>query len=505
MLIYKKEIAMHWPMIALLCFLIAPFSMAEEGEKPVDLYPEEITNVTEHKVSIDGKTVSYTATAGISFVFNEAHEKIGSIYYTAYVKKGEKLGSRPITFAYNGGPGSASVWLHMGTLGPKRVVFDDEGFPTPPPYRVVDNEFSILDKTDLVFIDPVGTGYSRVGGKGKPEDFHGVWEDVKSVSEFIRLYMTRNERWSSPKYLIGESYGTLRSAGIAHHMSENMGVYFNGVMLISSVLNFAIENDADDPTQIMSPISLLPAYTATAWYHKKLSPQLQADLQSTLRRSREFALGDYARILLQGDWAAPEERARAAEQLAALIGLPVAYVKEQNLRISLNEFLHQLLRAEGKTVGRLDSRFVTEELDALDQPGYRDPSYMAIHGPYTAAIMDYLRSDLQFDSDLTYHILGGGVKSWNYEDFSDDMFDMSRKLRHAMLRNPAMRVFVANGYFDLATPFFATEFTFSHMDLPAALKGQVTMAYYESGHMMYIRKHDLKKLKADLAEFIHPR
>ena len=399
-------------LLACVLLLLPLWALAEEDKKPADPFPEEIAKVTSHKVSINGKTVSYEATAGVSFVFNEAHEKIGNIFYTAYVKKGEKPGSRPITFAYNGGPGSASVWLHMGTLGPKRVLFDKEGFPLPPPYKVVDNEFSILDKTDLVFIDPVGTGYSRTGGKGKSEDFHGVWEDVATVSEFIRLYMTRNNRWSSPKYLIGESYGTLRSAGIAHHMSEKMGVYFNGVMLISSVLNYAIENDPDDPTQIMSPISLLPAYTATAWYHKKLSPELQADLEATLKKSREFALGDYAQYLLQGDWASDAQRETAIKQLAALTGLSEAFVREQSLRISLREFVHQLMRDKGLTVGRLDSRFVTEQLDAMNQPGYRDPSYMAIHGPYTGAIMSYLKSDLQFDSDLTYHILGGGGAAW---------------------------------------------------------------------------------------------
>ncbi|UTA48084.1 peptidase S10 [Simiduia sp. 21SJ11W-1] len=489
-------------LVLLLLPLACLSASAEEDNKADDLFPEEIQKVTEHKVTIAGKTVSYTATAGISFVYNDAHEKIGSVFYTAYVKKGEKPGQRPITFAYNGGPGSASVWLHMGTLGPKRVVFDDEGFPTPPPYKVVDNAYSILDKTDLVFIDPVGTGYSRVGGEGSAEDFHGVWEDVKSVSEFIRLYTTRNGRWGSPKYLIGESYGTLRSAGIAHHMSENMGMYFNGVMLISSVLNFAIENDPNDPTQIMSPLSLLPAYTATAWYHKKLSPELQADLEATLTRARAFALGEYAQVLLQGDWATEAQTERAIKELAALTGLSEAYVREQKLRISMSEFVHNLLRDEGKTVGRLDSRFVTDELDAMAQPGYRDPSYMAIHGPYTGAVMDYLHHDLKFESDLKYHILGGGVKSWNYEEFADDLFDMSRKLRHAMLRNPDMRVFVANGYYDLATPFFATEFNFAHMNLPEALKKNVTMTYYESGHMMYIRKHDLKKLKADLDKFI---
>lgn len=489
--------------IVIVCSLVwSTQSGAEEKEEPVDLFPEEIQKVTEHKVTIGGKTISYQATAGISFVFNDAHEKIGSVFYTAYVKKGEKPGTRPITFAYNGGPGSASVWLHMGTLGPKRVVFGDEGFPTPPPYQVIDNEFSVLDKTDLVFIDPVGTGYSRAGGKGTDKDFHGVWEDVKSVSEFIRLYMTRNERWSSPKYLIGESYGTLRSAGIAHHMSETMGVYFNGIMLISSVLNYAIENDPNDPTQIMSPLSLMPTYTASAWYHKKLSADLQEDLQATLQQAREFALGDYASVLLQGDNAAPMDKERVIKKLAALTGLPEAYVREQNLRIDMGEFVHTLMRDQGVTIGRLDSRFTTPELDALNQPGYRDPSYMAIHGPYTAAVMDYLRTDLHFESDLSYHILGGGVKKWNYEEFADDMFDMSRKLRSAMLRNPDMRVFVANGYFDLATPFFATEFTFSHMGLPQALQDNVTMSYYESGHMMYIRKHDLKKLKQDLAAFI---
>ena len=494
---------MKWFVFAIAVLLFAPLALAEEEEQPAELFPKEIQQVTEHEVTIGGKTIAYRATAGVSFVFNDAQEKIGSIFYVAYVKKGEKPGSRPVTFAYNGGPGSASLWLHMGALGPRRVVFGDEGFPTPPPYKVVDNEFSILDKTDIVFIDPVGTGYSRVGGKGKEEDFHGVWEDVKSVSEFIRLYMTRNERWSSPKYLIGESYGTLRSAGIAYHMSENLGVYFNGVMLISSVLNLAIDNDPNDPTQILSPILSLPSYTATAWYHKRLQGDLQERFAPALQAARDFALGDYARVLLQGDWASEGDKSRAVSRLAALTGLSEGFVREQNMRIGLKEFLQQLLRDQGQTAGRLDSRFVTQELDAFDQPGYRDPSYMAIHGPYTAAVMDYLRSELKFQSDLTYHVLGGGVKSWSYKEFADDMFDMSRKLHDAMLRNPDMRIFVANGYFDLATPFFATEYTFSHMDLPKSLKDNVTFAYYESGHMMYIRKHDLEKLKQDLSNFIH--
>lgn len=489
-------------LLACVLLLVPLFAWADEAEKSNDPFPEEITKVTQHKVTINGKKVEYQATAGISFVFNEEHEKIGNIFYTAYTKKGEKPGSRPITFAYNGGPGSASVWLHMGTLGPKRVMFDKEGFPLPPPYQVVDNEYSILDKTDLVFIDPVGTGYSRAGGKGTNENFHGVWEDVATVSEFIRLYMTRNNRWSSPKYLIGESYGTLRSAGIAHHMSEKMGVYFNGVMLISSVLNYAIENDPNDPTQVMSPISIFPAYTATAWYHNKLSPALQKDLQATLKQSREFALGELGSTLMQGDWASAAQKDAAIKKFAALTGLSEAFVREQQLRVSLTEFVHELRRDEGLTVGRLDSRFVTQQLDAMNEPGYRDPSYMAIHGPYTGAIMSYLKSDLQFDSDLRYHILGGGVKSWNYKEFADDMFDMSHKLKAAMLRNPDMKVFVANGYYDLATPFFATEFNFAHMGLPDALKKNVTMTYYESGHMMYIRHHDLVKLKQDLDAFI---
>lgn len=490
-------------LLASFLLLIPLFVWAEKPSEKPDPFPEEIAKVTQHKITINGKKIEYQATAGISFVFNDAHEKIGNVFYTAYTKKGAKLGSRPITFAYNGGPGSASVWLHMGTLGPKRVLFDKEGFPLPPPYQLVDNNYSILDKTDLVFIDPVGTGYSRAGGKGTDKDFHGVWEDVATVSEFIRLYMTRNNRWSSPKYLIGESYGTLRSAGIAHHMSEKLGVYFNGVMLISSVLNYAIENDPNDPTQLLSPITLFPTYTATAWYHNKLNAGLQKDLQASLKQAREFALGDLADVLLKGDWASSEQKEAAIKRFAELTGLPEVYVREQQLRVSLQEFVHQLRRDEGLTVGRLDSRFVTEQLDAMNQPGYRDPSYMAIHGPYTAAMMSYLKSDLKFDSDLRYHILGGGVKSWNYKEFADDMFDMSRNLKSAMLRNPAMRIFVANGYFDLATPFFATEYTFAHMALPQDLKKNVTMAYYESGHMMYIREHDLAKLKQDLSAFIH--
>lgn len=475
------------------------FAAEEKSEAP-NPYPEEKTVITEHSTKVGGKTINYKAETGNSFVYNDKNEVIGSIFFTAYTQKGANPKKRPITFAYNGGPGSASVWLHMGTLGPKRVVMDKEGFPLKPPFEMVDNEYSLLDLTDIVFIDPVGTGYSRAHDKGTDKDFHGVWEDISTVSEFIRLYMTRNERWSSPKFLIGESYGTTRSAGIAYHMGQNHGVYFNGIMLVSSVLNFQLD-DFNDQMDLLPPITMLPSYTAAAWYHKKLKAPLDADLQNAIEQAKEFALNEYALALLQGDNLEPRKKRAIAERVADFTGLSVDLVMENDLRISLNDFVHNIKRKEGETIGRLDSRFTTPELDALNKPGYRDPSYMAIHGTYTENLMTYLSTELNYKSDLPYYILGGGVKSWNYEDFYRQNRDISDKLNAAMLRNPDMQVYVGNGYYDFATPFFATEYTFSHMGLPKQLKDNVHMYYYESGHMMYIREHDLIKLKKDLTEF----
>ncbi|WP_144391621.1 S10 family peptidase [Pleionea sediminis] len=490
--------------VKVFCLLMFVFSslvlsaVEKANDELPDHFPEEVTSVTEHSVRVGDERIDYKAIAGTSFVFNEQHEKIGNIFYTAYVKENAKK-SRPITFAYNGGPGSASVWLHMGALGPKRVVMDDEGFMPKPPYQAVDNAYSILDLTDIVFIDPVGTGYSRAAGKGTNEDFHGTWEDIKTVSEFIRLYLTRNNRWSSPKYLAGESYGTLRSAGIAYHMGQNLGVNFNGILLISNVLNYTLDN-FDHGVNIQAPITLLPTYTATAFYHKKLDGRFKS-IDEAIQQAKDFAMGDYALALLQGDNLSDQKKKSTAQKLAELTGLPKELILRNNLIVNMQTFVHQLRRSEGMTLGRLDSRFVTPELNAFEQPGYRDPSYMAIHGPYTETLMTYLRKDLKFETDLVYHILGGGVKSWNTKEFADDSFDMSRKLRHAMLRNPDMKVFVANGYFDMATPFFSTEYNFSHMGLPEQLQDNVKMTYYESGHMMYIRKADLIKFKKDIKDF----
>lgn len=485
-----------------LCLLVSIGSVTAKEKKaaPTKLYPEEKVVTTEHTAKIGDKSIRYRATTGNSFVFNNKHEKIGSIFYTAYTQKGVKAKDRPITFAYNGGPGSSSVWLHIGILGPKRVPMDKEGFPLPPPYQVIDNPDSILDQTDLVFIDPVGTGYSRAHDKGENKDFHGVWEDVRTVSEFIRLYLTRNKRWASPKYLIGESYGTTRSAGIAYHMGQRQGVYFNGVMLISSVLNFQLD-DFGNNMNILPPTTMLPSYTAASWYHKKLSGGLQANLEKAIEEAKTFALNDYALALLQGTNLSSAKRDKIAARLAELTGLDKKFILENNLRISLNDYLHNVLRDEGKTIGRLDGRFVTPELDAMTK-GYRDPSYMAIHGPYTGALMDYFSSDLNYQSDLPYYILGGGVGKWNFDEFRKDNMDISGKLGHAMLRNPDMKIFVASGYYDFATPFFATDFTFSQMDIPKKIKDNVTTAYYESGHMMYIREEDLTQLSLDLRDFI---
>ena len=410
----------------------------------------------------------------------------------------QDLSKRPITFAYNGGPGSSSVWLHMGAFGPRRVVLDDEGRDPGPPYRLTDNGESILDLTDVVFIDPVITGYSRPAPGEEAKQFHGLREDVESVGQLIHLYATRNGRWSSPKFLAGESYGTTRSAALVHHLQERYGMYFNGVVLISSILNFQtarfqVGNDLPYPL-------FLPTYTATAWYHKRLPADLQGDLRKALAEAESFAMGEYTLALAQGNDLAPERRREIAGKVARLTGLSPEYVERVNLRPVIHPFTKELLRAERKTVGRLDSRFQGIDRTAEGEEPEFDPSYAAILGPFSGVLNDYVAMDLEYRSDLPYEILTDRARPWNFGD-DNGYVNVAEELREAMARNPALRVFVGNGYYDLATPYFATEYTFDHLAFDPGYAERVTKAYYECGHMMYIRKADREKLKRDLAAF----
>lgn len=473
------------------------------SEKPP--IPEEKLVQTQHTVTIDGQTIHYTATTGTILLKEEVDEKgeevKASVFYVAYTRDDvDDPAGRPITFSFNGGPGSSSVWLHLGLLGPRRVLMDDIGNPTPPPYRLVDNAYSLLDLTDLVFIDPVSTGYSRAVPGEKPKQFHGFKKDIESVAEFIRVYTGRVKRWASPKFLIGESYGTTRAAGLSGHLQERHGMYLNGIMLISSILNFqtARFTSGNDLPYIL----FLPTYTATAWYHQRLPADLQADLHQTLAEVEAFALGEYTLALMQGDALPEEARSTIAHKLARYTGLSVDYVLRTDLRIQIHRFVKELRRDERRTVGRLDSRFSGIDRDAAGEQNEFDPSYATIQGPYTATFNDYVRRELAFESDLPYEILTGRVWPWSYGEHENQFVDVGETLRKAISQNPYLKVIVANGYFDLATPYLATRYTFNHLGLDPSLRGNVSMTYYEAGHMMYVHMPSLIQLKADLAAFI---
>ena len=471
----------------------------EEKKPPV---PEEKIVQTKHSLKIGGQEIKYTATAGTILLKLEDGTPKASIFYVAYTKDDVTDASqRPLTFSFNGGPGSASVWLHLGLFGPRRVQMGDAGALLPPPYKLVDNDVSLLDISDLVFIDPVSTGYSRAVPGETPQQFHGITPDVESVADFIRLYATRNKRWSSPKFLAGESYGTTRAAGLSGYLQQRYGMYLNGIVLISTILNF--ETAEFDTGNDLPYILYLPTYTAIAWYHKKLPADLQSGgVQKAVEESREFAVGEYADALMTGDALPTARRVEIMQKLAHLTGLSPEYIDRTNLRIEIQRFTKELLRSERRTIGRIDARFLGIDRDAAGEDPEYDPSIAAIIGPYSGMLNDYVRNDLKFDSDLPYEVLTARVRPWNYAPYENRYVNVAETLRRAMTQNPFLHVFVAKGYYDLATPFFAADYTFDHLGLDPTLRGHLSGAYYEAGHMMYVYPPALVKLKSDIAQFI---
>ncbi len=490
--------------------------------QPAPLPPEKPLAITHHSITVGGRPLAYTATAG-TFTVNKRDEQPGArIFFMAYTQDGVRdLPARPIAFVFNGGPGSSSVWLHMGAWGPRRVAMTEDGFSVKPPFGLADNENTLLDAADLVFIDPVSTGYSRpLPGESKTQ-FHGVAEDIASVGEFIRLYVTRYERWASPKFILGESYGTTRAAGLSGYLQgRTTGMYLNGIVLISTVLNFQTLRFA--PGNNLPYVLFLPHYTATAWYHKKLSPALQSQpLKDVLKEAEDFALNRYSVALLKGNRLSTEEAAEIAGQLAAYTGLSREYVRESNLRVRHDRFVKELLRTDLQTVGRLDSRFKGRDADAAGETYEFDPASAAIQGAFSTVFNNYVRTELGYKEDLPYAVYGS-VFPWNFQSspeeaepgmpsmmalarrggFGAAVTDLSETLRRAMSENPFLQVFCANGYYDGATPYFETEYTFSQIGLNGELKDRVHMGYYEAGHMMYIHKPSHTRLKADIAGFI---
>ena len=457
--------------------------------------------ITKHSIQINGKPFNYTVTTGRLPLKDESGKPEAWIFFIEYTRyETEPVSTdRPLMFSFNGGPGSSSVWLHLGALGPKRVKMKPDGDLPPPPYKLEDNPLTWLEHTDLVFIDPVGTGYSR---PASPENGKKYWclnGDIASVGDFILRYLTKYQRWTSPLFLVGESYGTTRAAGLSSYLVDR-GVAFNGILLVSSILNFQTARFA--PGNDLPYVLFLPTYTATAWYHNRLAADLQADLKSTLREVEEWALGEYAAALAAGDRLSTETRAEIAQKLARYTGLIPEYCEGSNLRIEIFRFCKELLRCERRTVGRLDSRFKGIDASGVSEHPEYDPSMTAIRPPYTAGFNQYIRSELKYTLDLPYHILGGGITGgWDWN--SDNTYaDTGEALRKAMARNPYMRLFVASGYYDLATPYFATEYTLAHLGLDPALRANVSTADYRAGHMMYVDVRELQKLQADVAQFI---
>lgn len=476
----------------------------EPKPEPVDQLVE-----THHSISIGGKKIDYRVTTGILILKEETSDRDkesenakpkAAFFFAAYTRDGvEDKTRRPLTFAFNGGPGSSSVWLHLGLVGPRRVYMTEEGYMPQPPFKLVDNEYSLLDVSDLVFIDPVSTGFSRPAEGQKASEFHGFKKDIETVGDFIRLYTTRYQRWTSPKFLIGESYGTTRSAGLSGYLQDRHGMYLNGIMLVSSILDF--QTARFDPGNDLPYILFLPTYAATAYYHGKV--RTRKSLESFLKEVEKFASGEYTLALAKGISLPARERSRIATELARFTGLSEEYIQRTNLRIEIFRFTKELLRDKNRTTGRLDTRFTGIDRDSAGENFEFDPSMAAITGPYTATLYDYVRGELKFESDLPYEILNPKVWPWSYAQNENNYVNVAETLRRSMSTNPYLKVHVANGFFDLATPYFATRYTFDHLGLDASLQGNISMSYYPAGHMMYIHMPSLAALKARLVEFIH--
>ena len=476
-----------------------------EKQAPEPGQPAPKPAVTHHKMTAGGRTIPYTATAATIDLDNDKDELIGRMFYVAYTADDADPATRPITFLFNGGPGSSTIWLHMGSFGPMRVETADAASTPPAPYKLVENGETLLDKSDLVFVDAMGTGFSRITGKGQPKDFYGTDPDVNAFAQFIERYLGTTGRWNSPKFLLGESYGTTRAAALADAM-QNRGVAFNGVVLVSSYLN-AWDDFNGPPFADDLPYALyLPTMAATAWYQNRLTPR-PGDLGAFLTEVRQFALGDYLHALAQGSHLSAADAAAVAAKLQRYTALPETLIRNADLRISPDRFEAELLRGERRTVGRLDARFRGIDRDAAGESPQYDAADAAVSAAFVSAFNSYIRSELKFETSELYRPTNYPEVGQNWDDHhrgpdgGGDMPDVASDLRDAMSKNPALRVFSANGYFDFATPFFETEYTIAHMGLDPSLDKNITFGYYQSGHMIYLNGPSRKALRADLGRF----
>lgn len=480
---------------------------AKAETKPEEKIPEAKVSVTKHQIRIGAATLAYTATAGTMLMKNDKDEPIALFGFTAYVKDGTDIRTRPIMFAYNGGPGSASAWLHMGILGPKRTLLADVDSNTRGPFRTVDNEFSILDQSDLVMIDPVGTGFSRVVGKGENKDFWGVDQDVVSVSNFIVQYLSQYGRWASPKFVLGESYGGMRTGGVSFTLLTRHNVSLNGVILVSPYLDVgsgAAGLRVDEPY-----VNYLPTYASTAWYHQALTNR-PADLQAFLHEVEAFAQDVYAPVLFKGRRASAAERQKVLEGLVRYTGISAEYWDRANLRIDEGHFLQELLRGKGRVIGRVDSRYSGGTINALSESMRYDPYTVAIAPAIVATFNDYYRQELKVESERQYVFAGGDVnQNWDERHAQPDLggykspiANTAVDLAEAMTMNPKMKILIEQGYFDLAVPYRTVEYVIDHLDVAPEMRANVSIEYYDAGHMMYVHPPSMTKFKKTLGDFV---
>lgn len=476
----------------------------EGGEaKPA---PEEKPKETLGSIHLGNAELKYVAQTGTMPIFKEDGTPRANVFYVYYAATGvdgkrhsaADPAGRPITFCFNGGPGAAAVWLHLGGLGPKRVALPPDGLSPVATAPLVTNPNTILDATDLVFVDPVSTGLSRAAKGEKPEQFYGVEEDIESVGEFIRLFTTREQRWLSPKYLCGESYGVVRAAGLADYLADTHGLYLNGVALLSGLLNFGVLEP--DPGNDLPYILALPAFTATAFYHKKLSADLQANYDAAMTASRGFAESDYALALLQGSRLPQEKRRAIAEQLARYTGLNADLIADAHLRVSPSLFRENLLRKEGKILGRFDGRVTSIDYERLRNSPEFDPSFSNVAGAFSSAINAYVRGDLGYESDYPYHVLT--PLPWRYNAFANRYLSMEGKLAGAMKENPNLRVLILTGKRDLAVPEDTMRYSIERLPIPENLRANIRFAEFESGHMVYLYQQDAEKLRAEMVRLV---
>jgi len=476
----------------------APQRPQAPGQHEVASALDDKASQTSHAMRLDGRDIKYTATAGTIPIRLDDGKVAARMFFVAYTKDGEDAKTRPVSFLYNGGPGSASVWLHMGSFAPRRAQMAEEGFQPPPPYQLVDNDNSLIDVSDLVFVDAIDTGYSRAMAGVDNAQFHGQDGDISAFGEFIAEYLSTYNRWPSPKFLIGESYGTIRSGGLSQELQSRHGIELNGIVLLSALLTYQTLSPA--PNNDVAWAVQIQTFAATAWYHKKLPPDLQQkSIKQVVDEARAFAFGDYMLALTKGNTLTEAERNGMAERLARFTGLSAKYILSANLRVDSGRFRKELLRDKRLVVGRLDGRFTALDADAAGERQEFDPSNTALQGAYVALFEDYVKNELKWESDLHYPT-SGNVRPWTY--VQNRYMDTTDALRLTMAKNPFLKVLLVCGYYDMATYVGGAEFNLTHLAYDRQITDRVSYGYYEGGHMMYIRPSAHAALKKDVAAFI---